>query len=165
MHPMDEEQQIRELTYRWAAAVYAGDLDRVLADHSADIVMSDVLSPFEGVRGIQAYCDTCPPFFDWQAHGASFQIATLDITVGVDVAYAHALLLGTPQDLTDNPEQRLRLTWDYQGTRALGRPPRTPLIPRHRGAARPRRHRSTLYVPSAVVHRATARNPWRVGAT
>ncbi|MGH3995339.1 MAG: nuclear transport factor 2 family protein [Pseudonocardiaceae bacterium] len=108
---MDDEQQIRELIQRWAAAVHAGDLDTVLADHSDDIVMFDVPPPFEGVRGIDAYRDTWPPFFDWQAQGASFEITELDITAGTDVAYAYALLrCGTAQDFADNPEQRLRLT-------------------------------------------------------
>ncbi|WP_229680092.1 nuclear transport factor 2 family protein [Saccharopolyspora thermophila] len=45
------------------------------------------------------------------ARGGSFEIVSLDITAGADVAFAHALLrCGTPEDLARNPEQRLRLT-------------------------------------------------------
>jgi uncharacterized protein (TIGR02246 family) len=107
----DDEQQIRALIERWAAAVHGGDMEGVLADHSDDIVMFDVPPPYEGVRGIAAYRETWPPFFEWQARGASFEIASLEVTAGDEVAYAHALLrCGTPRELADNPANRLRLT-------------------------------------------------------
>jgi uncharacterized protein (TIGR02246 family) len=107
----DDQKQIRTLIEQWAAAVHEGDLDTVVADHSDDIVMFDVPPPYEGVRGIDAYRDVWPPFFQWQAQGASFEIESLDITAGEDVAYAHALLrCGTPQDFAERPKNRLRLT-------------------------------------------------------
>jgi uncharacterized protein (TIGR02246 family) len=107
----DDEQQIRTLIERWAAAVHRGDLSGVLADHADDIVMFDVPPPYDGVRGIDAYRDTWPPFFEWQARGAAFEIVSLEVTAGADVAYAHALLrVGMPDELTANPENRLRLT-------------------------------------------------------
>jgi uncharacterized protein (TIGR02246 family) len=107
----DDEQQIRALIQRWAAAVHGGDMEGVLVDHSEDIVMFDVPPPYDGVRGIDAYRETWPPFFEWQARGASFEIVSLDVTAGDEVAYAHALMrCGTPQELADNPPNRLRLT-------------------------------------------------------
>ena len=107
----DDQNQIRVLIERWAEAVHAGDLEGVLAAHADDIVMFDVPPPHEGVRGIDAYRETWPPFFEWQATGASFEIVSLDVTAGADVAYAYALLrCGTQQDLADHPETRLRLT-------------------------------------------------------
>jgi uncharacterized protein (TIGR02246 family) len=107
----DDQQQIRTLIERWAEAVHATDLDAVLADHSDDIVMFDVPPPDDGVRGIDAYRQTWPPFFEWQARGASFEIVELDVTAGDDVAYAHALLrCGMPEELAERPERRLRLT-------------------------------------------------------
>jgi uncharacterized protein (TIGR02246 family) len=107
----DNEEQIRALIERWAEAVHNGDLDGVLADHSDDIVMFDVPPPYDGVRGIEAYRETWPPFFRWQATGASFEIESLDVTAGDEVAYAHALLLcGTREGLAENPANRLRLT-------------------------------------------------------
>jgi uncharacterized protein (TIGR02246 family) len=106
-----DEQRIRALIEEWAAAVHSGDMDVVLADHADDIVMFDVPPPYEGVRGIDAYRDTWPPFFVWQARGASFDIESLDVTAGEDVAYAHALLrCGTEAELAEQPELRLRLT-------------------------------------------------------
>jgi uncharacterized protein (TIGR02246 family) len=104
-------EQIRRLIEQWAEAVHAGDLQGVLVDHADDIVMYDVPPPYEGVRGIDAYRETWPPFFEWQARGASFEIVALDVTAGDDVAYAHALLrCGTPQQLAERPANRLRLT-------------------------------------------------------
>jgi uncharacterized protein (TIGR02246 family) len=108
---VSDQQEIRELVERWAAAVHAADLDTVLADHSDDIVMFDVPPPYQGVRGIDAYRETWPPFFEWQRRGASFEIESLDVTAGDDVAYAYALLrCGMPGELADNPDNRLRLT-------------------------------------------------------
>ncbi|MFE3449803.1 nuclear transport factor 2 family protein [Nonomuraea sp. NPDC059194] len=105
------EEQIRTLIEGWAEAVRRGDLDRVLADHTADIVMFDVPPPYEGARGLDAYRETWPPFFAWQSTGASFDIESLDVTAGDDVAFAHALLrCGTKEEFADNPDNRLRLT-------------------------------------------------------
>lgn len=106
-----DEQQIRTLIERWAEAVHRGDLDGVLTDHTPDIVMYDVPPPYQGVRGLDAYRRTWPPFFEWQAGGATFEIETLEVTAGDEVAFAYALLrCGTPADLAANPENRLRLT-------------------------------------------------------
>jgi uncharacterized protein (TIGR02246 family) len=107
----EDDQTIRDLIQRWADAVHQGDLDGVLADHSDDIVMFDVPPPDDGVRGIDAYRATWPPFFEWQASGASFEIVSLDVTAGSDVAFAHALLrCGTDDMFREDPDNRLRLT-------------------------------------------------------
>ena len=106
-----DEQEIRALIERWADAVHTGELDAVLEDHSADIVMFDVPPPYDGVRGLDAYRETWPGFFEWQARGASFEIVSLDVIAGADVAFAFALLrCGTKAEFDENPENRLRLT-------------------------------------------------------
>jgi uncharacterized protein (TIGR02246 family) len=107
----NDATEIRSLIERWAKAVHAGDLDEVLADHADDILMFDVPPPENGVPGIEAYRETWPPFFEWQAQGASFEIVELNVTAGEEVAYAHALLrCGTAAKLEAQPENRLRLT-------------------------------------------------------
>jgi uncharacterized protein (TIGR02246 family) len=107
----DDVTQIRDLIERWADAVHAGDLETVVADHGDEIVMFDVPPPERGVRGIDAYRETWPPFFEWQRQGASFEIEELDVIAGEDVAFAYALLrCGTPDELQRDPENRLRLT-------------------------------------------------------
>lgn len=103
-----DEQLIRDLIERWAAAVHSGDLATVTAQHSDDIVMFDVPPPHDGVRGLEAYARTWPGFFEWQASGATFDLLELEVTAGADVAFAVALLrCGTP---SDDPDARLRLT-------------------------------------------------------
>ena len=107
----EDEAQIRTLIEQWAEAVHAGDIDGVLADHASDIVMFDVPPPYDGVRGIDAYRDTWPGFFEWQRRGATFEIVSLEVTAGGDVAFAYALLrCGTREELAAKPENRLRLT-------------------------------------------------------
>jgi uncharacterized protein (TIGR02246 family) len=108
---MSDEQQIRELIERWAGAVRARDLPATLADHAADIVMFDVPPPYQGVRGIDAYRDSWPVFFEYQASGGTFEIESLNITAGSDVAFAYGLMRCLkPADLERQPEQNLRLT-------------------------------------------------------
>jgi uncharacterized protein (TIGR02246 family) len=108
---MTDEQQIEKLIRDWAVAVHAGDMPIVLADHADDIVMFDVPPPMQGVRGLDAYRETWPGFFEWQASGAVFEIESLDVTAGPEVAFAFGLLrCGTPEEFAREPEQRLRLT-------------------------------------------------------
>jgi uncharacterized protein (TIGR02246 family) len=106
----NDEAEIRALIEHWAKAVHACDMDSVLADHTDDIVMFDVPPPNE-VRGKAAYRETWPPFFKYQKLGAVFEIVSLDVTAGNDVAFAHALLrCGTDEELRKDPDNRLRLT-------------------------------------------------------
>ncbi|HEU5486991.1 MAG TPA: SgcJ/EcaC family oxidoreductase [Microlunatus sp.] len=112
---MPAEEQIRQLVHRWAEAVHDGDLPGVLDQHTEDIVMFDVPPPDQGVRGVDAYRSTWPPFFEWQASGASFEIVELEVIAGEDVAYAYALLrCGTAEELAEHPGRRLRLTLGLQ---------------------------------------------------
>ena len=108
---MTDEEAVRQLILRWADAAHTGDLETVVADHDPAIVQFDVPPPYDGVRGIDAYRDTWPGFFEWQSSGAVFEIESLDVTAGAEVAFAFALLrCGTPADFERDPEQRLRLT-------------------------------------------------------
>lgn len=108
---MSHHDEIRDLVHRWAHAVHVGELDTVLADHASDIVMFDVPPPHAGVRGLDAYRATWPPFFDWQRSGAVFEIAELDATAGDGVAHAWALLrCGVPPEDGAPLEPLLRLS-------------------------------------------------------
>jgi len=107
----DDRQEITDLIRAWVSAVREGDLEGVLSAHAEDIVMFDVPPPDNGVRGIEAYRETWPPFFGWLRSGASFDIVELDVTAGDDVAYAWALLrCGTEDEFRKDPDNRLRLT-------------------------------------------------------
>ena len=158
---MTDEQQIRGLIEVWATAVHAGDLPAVLANHAPDIVMFDVPPPERGVRGIDAYRDTWPGFFEWQSSGAVFEIESLDVTAGAEVAFAFALLrCGTPADFKRDPEQRLRLTIGLsKGGRPVAGHPRTPLVRRRdRVGPKTERPRRTPPPPSAPASAATPKH-------
>jgi uncharacterized protein (TIGR02246 family) len=108
---VDTAREIETLIRRWADAVHAGNLGHVVEDHASDIVMFDVPPPNEGIRGIEAYRGAWPPFFEWQRRGALFEIDEIQVTAGEDVAFAWALLrCGTPDELAQDPSNRLRLT-------------------------------------------------------
>jgi uncharacterized protein (TIGR02246 family) len=108
---LTDEAEIRSLVERWVQAVRDMDIDRVLDDHARDIVMFDVPPPYDGVRGIDAYRGSWPPFFEWLRQGAVFEIVELNVVAGHDVAFTYALLrCGQPEDLAANPDNRLRIT-------------------------------------------------------
>ena len=105
-------------------------MDGVLADHSGDIVMFDVPPPSVGVRGIDAYRGTWPPFFEWQKAGATFDIESMEVTTGEDVAFAHAVLrCGTEEEFRQDPEPPSIDGGTAQARRPLGRDPRASLVP------------------------------------
>lgn len=108
---MSDESVIRGLITRWVEAIGQQDLAGILADHDPNIVMFDVPPPYSGVRGIDEYRKSWPPFFDWIRHGAQFDLLQLDVVAGADVAFAYALLrCGTAADFEANPDNRLRIT-------------------------------------------------------
>ena len=108
---MNDETQIRALLERWIRAVQDRDLEGVLADHADDIVMFDVPPPENGARGIAEYRETWPQFFRWIEQGGRFELESLEVTAGDDVAFAYALLhCGTREELEKHPNKRLRLT-------------------------------------------------------
>jgi ketosteroid isomerase-like protein len=88
------ESDICTLITRWVEAIVSTDLDGVVAHHSDDIVMLDVPPPYEGIRGMDAYRASWPPFFDFIRSGATFELLELNVEAGEDVAFAHGLRCG-----------------------------------------------------------------------
>jgi ketosteroid isomerase-like protein len=79
----NEEATIRHLIEAWASTVRAKDISDVIAYHTDDVLMFDVPPPV-AVRGIAAYRETWPPFFDALAEGeAAFAIVELHVTAGI----------------------------------------------------------------------------------
>lgn len=106
----EDERTIRNIIEEWAEAAHTGDLMTVIAHHAPEIVMYDVPPPENGVRGLDAYRETWPGFFEWQRR-ASFDLLSLDVVAGEDVAFVYGLLrCGTPEELAAVPDRRLRLT-------------------------------------------------------
>jgi uncharacterized protein (TIGR02246 family) len=108
---MSDEQAIRDLFTGWVEAIQTQNLEGVVADHDPNIVMFDVPPPYNGVRGMDEYRKSWPPFFEWINQGAQFQLLELDVVAGADVAFAYALLrCGTQAEFDANPDNRLRVT-------------------------------------------------------
>ena len=108
---MSDEQGIRDVFTGWVDAIQTQNLNAVVANHDKDIVMFDVPPPYNGVRGIDDYRDSWPPFFEFIATGAEFTVVELDVVAGADVAFAYALLrCGTSDQFAENPDNRLRVT-------------------------------------------------------
>jgi uncharacterized protein (TIGR02246 family) len=108
---MSDEADIRDVVTRWVEAIQKQDLEGVLVDHDPNIVMFDVPPPYNGVRGMDAYRKSWPPFFEWIDQGAQCQLVELDVVAGTDVAFGYALLrCGTQAEFDANPDNRLRVT-------------------------------------------------------
>jgi ketosteroid isomerase-like protein len=108
---MSTEADIRTLITGWVDAIVNTDLDKVVANHSDDIVMFDVPPPYDGIRGMTAYRESWPPFFDFIRSGAVFELQELSVAAGEDVAFAYGLLrCGGEKEFAENPANRLRLT-------------------------------------------------------
>jgi uncharacterized protein (TIGR02246 family) len=106
-----EEVAIRRRIEDWASAVRAKNINGVVAHHTDDVLMYDVPPP-TAVRGISAYRETWPPFFEALCEGAAaFDIVELQITAGDTVGFATALLrCGSKEELARDPTPQLRLT-------------------------------------------------------
>jgi len=86
------ESQIRALVEKWANAVRTRDMDGVLANHTADVVMFDVPLPLQS-RGIEEYKKSWELFFDHSPGGpGSFDVTELRIVAAESVAYCHAIV-------------------------------------------------------------------------
>jgi ketosteroid isomerase-like protein len=87
-----DETAIRAFIGSWEHAICEGDLDRIVAGRTDDIVMFDVPEPIQE-RGIHAYRQTWELFFAHNEAGPDcFRISELDIAAGDGVAFAHGLL-------------------------------------------------------------------------
>ena len=87
----EDEAAVRTVIESWTAAVRHRDLERVLQNHSSDIVMFDVPPPFQS-RGIEAYKKTWDLFYSWSSAPVAFDITDMNITAGSDVAFVVATM-------------------------------------------------------------------------
>jgi uncharacterized protein (TIGR02246 family) len=86
-----DEAEVRTLVERWAKAVRARDMEGILAHHSAEILMFDVPPPFKS-KGIEAYRKTWDLFYSAQPGPIVFDIQSMDVVAGSDIAFIAALM-------------------------------------------------------------------------
>jgi ketosteroid isomerase-like protein len=100
------ETQIRTLVENWTKAVRDGDMNGILAHHTADIVMFDVPPPVQ-FHGMAEYEKTWELFFQFSPGGdGSFDILELHVSASDTVAFCYGLV-----QVVDNP---VRLTMGFR---------------------------------------------------
>lgn len=86
-----DEAAIRDVVESWAAAVRRRDYEGILQNHSSDIVMFDVPPPLQS-KGMEAYKETWDLFFSCSGDPVVFNILSMTITAGSDVAFVVATM-------------------------------------------------------------------------
>jgi ketosteroid isomerase-like protein len=105
----ENEMLIRQLIEDWAAAVRSCDMNKILAHHSADIVMYDVPKPFQSV-GIDAYKKTWDLFFTY-ARPSVFDIQEFHVIADQNVAFCFATIkCADKSNSTEYVDLEFRLT-------------------------------------------------------
>lgn len=87
----ENENQIRKLLIDWETATKTGNDDVVLSNHSADLLIFDVLAPLQ-YKSAEAYRKS---WEDWRPKDEVeplFKMHELKITKGETVAFAHCLI-------------------------------------------------------------------------
>ena len=86
-----DEKEVNRILRQWAKATRTGLQNEVLANHSPDVLIYDVLAPmkYEGAAAYRASWGEWQP--DTQGEG-QFDLEDLKITAGSDVAFAHCFI-------------------------------------------------------------------------
>ena len=104
------EAYIQELMHQWARAVQAKDIQAVLAHHSDDILMFDVVFPLQS-KGIQLYRDSwVNDVFPWFRDDGKFELTELEVTAGDTVAFCTGIINCSGTENGKKVSYRLRLT-------------------------------------------------------
>jgi len=88
--PSADEAEIRDLIASWVKAVRDQDLPGIRKNHDPDILMFDVPPPLRS-RGIEQYMATWALFFASVEKPVRFDFTDMEITAGIDVAFATAI--------------------------------------------------------------------------
>ena len=85
-----DETDIRQRIEKYAAAIRAKDLERVMSIFAPDLVSFDLEAPLQHV-GAEAKRRNWARAFAAYQHPLGYEIRDLTITVGDDVAFGHSL--------------------------------------------------------------------------
>lgn len=89
---MENNLEIQKVIDSWAKSIRDGDMEGILANHTPDILMYDVIEPFEN-KGIEEYKKTWETFFKYSKGGDnSFNPTDVKITADENVAFATSTL-------------------------------------------------------------------------
>lgn len=86
------ETAVKEVIENWAKAVRNADMETILSFHTRDVLMYDVIPPFQ-LSGIHEFRKTWETFFQYSTGGdGSFNLTELKIKVDSKIAFATATL-------------------------------------------------------------------------
>ncbi len=88
--PSKEEAEIRGRLDTWAKALYAKDLDALMAHYASDTITFDLMPP-QQVNGADRYRKNFERWFASMPGPISYEIQDLRITMSDDVAFCHGL--------------------------------------------------------------------------
>jgi ketosteroid isomerase-like protein len=105
-----DETQIRDLIKNWERSVNAKDINGVLAGHSNDILLFDVVEPIQS-KGIDAYKVSWEQqFFPWYGDDGAFKIDELKVFAGNDIAFCHGFIYCSGTEKGQKVSLKIRLT-------------------------------------------------------
>jgi ketosteroid isomerase-like protein len=85
-------ENIQTIIRQWEKAIQSGDKNKILANHTEDILMFDVPEPLQS-KGMKEYQRTWELFFQYgSASSDAFVIEELQITAASDVAFATGVI-------------------------------------------------------------------------
>jgi uncharacterized protein (TIGR02246 family) len=85
-----DEAKIRQLIDGWAKALRAKDVNGIMSNYAADILLFDIAPPLQS-KGADAYRKNWEEWFaSWQGP-IGYEISDLSITAGGGVAFSHSL--------------------------------------------------------------------------
>lgn len=109
-----EERQVRELIDRWADALRARDIEKLMSHYAAELRVFDLAPPLES-RGIESSRQNWArwlPGFEGPLH---YKIQELEVEAGPDIAYSHSLnWLGGKRKTGEAMDLWIRVTVAYR---------------------------------------------------
>jgi len=85
-----DEAQIRQLIEQWGQALYAKDLNTLMAYYAPDILTFDILPPLQ-YQGVDAYRKNFEAWFAAVQGPIEYETRDLRIMTGEEVAFCHSL--------------------------------------------------------------------------
>ena len=110
----NNENEIRELNERWAAAVEAKDIDAILANYNDDLIVFDVPPPLQ-VHGKDAYRKNWEHFLDKFKGAVKCEFRDTRVAAGNDVAFLTTLTRIGEKDIPESGSW-IRVTVGYRKT-------------------------------------------------
>ena len=105
-----DEIQIGEIIENWAKSVRSKDINGIVAHHSDDILLFDVVEPLQS-KGMAAYKQSWEEvYFPWHSEDGDFTVHELDITAGDDIAFCHGIIHCSGTDTGQKVNLEIRLT-------------------------------------------------------